>query len=54
MSLSYQHGKGVCVWALCLSGRNVFTKQTIQTETICQEQMWEADSREIATINSVP
>lgn len=34
--------------------RNVFTKQAIQTETICLEQMWEVDSRETATINSIP
>lgn len=35
------------------NGRDVFTKQAMQTETICQAQMWEVDSGEIATINSV-
>lgn len=34
--------------------RDVFTKQAVQTETICQGQMRKVDSREIASIKSVP
>lgn len=41
MNLVTSTEKGVCAWALCLHGRDVFTKQAIQTETICLEQMWE-------------
>lgn len=55
MSLATSTGKGYVIGHFAFKWqRDVFTKQAMQTETICQEQMWEVDSREIATINSVP
>lgn len=54
MSQAISIGKGYVFGTLPKQWRDVFTKQAVQTETICQKQMWKVDSRETATINPVP
>lgn len=43
MSQAISTGKGYVFGTLPEQWRDVFTKQAVQTETICQEQMWKVD-----------